>query len=895
MRLAKRMSAYVAAVMCLLSVILLVAAAGSLLTTAGDTDERSALEASRRAQTALGAQLAAMSGNAVDWSMWDATYQFMDGKNPEYVGVNLPNGTFENLAVDVIGFYDPTGKPRLVVAVDAESGETTSIAGIGELLSSNPELNLPSTGRDSFSGVLALPGGRMLLTAAGTVTSSDRSAKPNGTLVMGRILDAGVVNAVARDTQLDLTMSPVSSKSGSVRPTVGIVPGTIEVTEPILDPAGRPLAQTHVKLPRQAWQSALRSLLYLGLSIVALLALTMMLINRGIHRIVLTRLGYLDESVSRIRHTGKPESLVVAGNDELSSLAGNVTALVAELDQSHSLVDQARQRYETLLDNLSDVVFTMEPDGTLDFVSSAVLGMFGVRADEVTGRGIETLLGPQAADQVRRRIKRGLSDEGARLTIDGCASNDGPLDLDVILMLTRADSTIQGILRDATARRRHESELLHMASHDFLTGLWNRRRFEDELGRALCEVERGADPGAVLWLDLDRFKDVNDSLGHKAGDELLSKVAQKLSTSVRSDSFVARLGGDEFAVLMPSTDKASACAAAERLLEAVAEARLDVEGRLVRASASLGVVLYPEHGTDVEELLARADMAMYRAKELGRSGFRVFDPAEAWQDSIEDRRVWTDMVEMALAEGGLVAHAQPILDLNTGEIVSYELLVRMVSFDGEIIMPDRFLPTAERTGIIVDIDIWILGQAVDILKNNPDSSFRLNVNASPRTLSDPRYLVALDELVTSSLLEPSRLTIEITETAIIVDVANITDTLRRIKELGCRVALDDFGSGFTSFLHLKQLPIDDIKIDGSFMRNVDDCQSDQHLVRAMVEMAKGLDMQTTAEFVESAASMDMLRSMGVEMAQGYAIGRPSLSADVDWSGEFVDATFRRLA
>ncbi len=537
------------------------------------------------------------------------------------------------------------------MAVDAESGEATSIAGIEELLSRNPALNLAATGRDSFSGILPLPGGRMLLTAAGTVTSSDRSAKPNGTLVMGRILDAGVVSAVAKDTQLDLTMSPLSSQSGSTQPTVRTVPGTIEVTEPILDPAGRPLAETHVKLPRQAWQSALRSLLYLGLSIVALLALTVMLINRGIHRIVLTRLGDLDESVSRIRSTGKPESLTVAGNDELSSLAGNVTALVAELDESHGLVDRARQRYETLIDNLSDVVFTMEPDGTLDFVSSAVLGMFGVRADEVTGRGIETLLGLQAADQVRRRIKRGLSEEGAQLTIDGCASHDGPLDLDVILMQTTTDGTIQGILRDATARRRHENELLHMASHDFLTGLWNRRRFEDELDRALCEVERGADPGAILWLDLDRFKDVNDSLGHKAGDELLSKVAQKLSTSVRSDSFVARLGGDEFAVLLPSTDRASACAAADRLLEAVREVHLDVEGRLVRASASLGVVLYPEHGTDVEELLARADMAMYRAKELGRSRFRVFDPSEAWQDSIEDRKVWTDMVEMALAEG----------------------------------------------------------------------------------------------------------------------------------------------------------------------------------------------------------------------------------------------------
>ena len=300
-RLTRRVSAYVAAVVCVLSVVLLIAVAASLLTTATFSDEQRALGESYRAQRALDAQLAAMSGNAVDWSMWDATSQFMAGNNPDYIDSNLPDDSFGNLGVDVIGFYDPAGTPHEIVAVDSESGETTSIAGMNELLVTYPALNLAAKGPDSFSGILGLPDGRMLLTAAGSITSSDRQAKPNGTLVMGRIIDEGVVSALARDTQLDLTVSPVSSQSPTASPAVETRPGTIEVSQPILDPFGRPLAQTHVKLPRQAWQSALHSLLYLGLSIVALLALTVVLINRGILRIVLTRLGALDRG-------GQPDS-----------------------------------------------------------------------------------------------------------------------------------------------------------------------------------------------------------------------------------------------------------------------------------------------------------------------------------------------------------------------------------------------------------------------------------------------------------------------------------------------------------------------------------------------------------------------------------------------------------
>jgi diguanylate cyclase (GGDEF)-like protein/PAS domain S-box-containing protein len=568
------------------------------------------------------------------------------------------------------------------------------------------------------------------------------------------------------------------------------------------------------------------------------------------------------------------------------AMVGVGIVAVAALLDAHARTKQVQtlseQRYETLVENLSDVVFTIRPDGTLEFVSPAVVDMFGIEATEATGKTLERLLGERAADQVQRRIERGLPEKGTHLAIDGCATPEGPIDVDVVLTPGPSDASIQGILRDVTALRRHQNELLHMASHDFLTGLWNRRRFEEELARALSNLARGGESGAVLWLDLDGFKDVNDALGHRVGDELLVRISQRLAGTVRVGSSVARLGGDEFGVLMPSADADAALAVAERLLKAIADVRLNVDGRLVRTSGSLGIVLYPDHGTELDDLLVRADVAMYRAKDLGRSRAVVFDPGVLGEAGVEDRGAWTDIVEMAIEEDGLVAFAQPIRDLATGQTVSFELLVRMEDFDGAVISPDRFLPVAERTGMIVDIDRWIVRQAFSILERHADAPFRLNVNASPRTLSDPRYLDALEALVTASPVDPSRLTIEVTETAVIVDVAGIIDTLRRIRSLGCRIALDDFGSGFTSFLHLKQLPVDDIKIDGTFIRHVTDSVDDQHLVRAMVEMARGLKLRTTAEFVESEEAADLIRSFGVELAQGYAIGRPTHSDTVVW-------------
>ncbi|HSK48557.1 MAG TPA: EAL domain-containing protein [Coriobacteriia bacterium] len=584
--------------------------------------------------------------------------------------------------------------------------------------------------------------------------------------------------------------------------------------------------------------------------------------------------AYTDVLISALGpHPASEAADVVSAND---LQAQTVRRKLAERAQAAS-----EQRYRSLLENLNDTVLLMEPGGTISFISQASKATFGIEPIDAIGNSLGNLLGEEAAESVRRQLERTGPTDECHTVVKWHSADGRSLDVEIILTpLESENGRMQGILRDITARRQVENQLLHLASHDFLTGLYNRRRFEEELERSLSESRRRGSAGAVLWLDLDGFKDVNDTLGHKAGDELLVRVARRLSSSVRAESIAARLGGDEFAVLLPEADEAEALAAAQRLLADIAEVRVEVEGRMLRASASFGIVLYPQHGITVEDVLSRADVAMYRAKDLGRGRCQLFDPGDDWRSAVEDRRVWIEMVEMALAEDSLVVYAQPINDISTSRCVSYELLVRMADLDGAVILPEHFLPLAERTGIIVDIDLWIMKQAVELLRLSPDDGFRLNINVSPRTLSDPLVLPTLASLLTEDPLDASRLTVEITETAIIVDILSAHETLQEIKRLGCLIALDDFGSGFTSFLHLKQLPIDDIKIDGSFVERIGERLSDQHLVRAMVEMAKGLNMHTTAEFVDSAESLELLRKFGVDKAQGYVIGRPRPAREI---------------
>ncbi len=434
----------------------------------------------------------------------------------------------------------------------------------------------------------------------------------------------------------------------------------------------------------------------------------------------------------------------------------------------------------------------------------------------------------------------------------------------------------EGIVTDFTQHKRLEEQLEYLATHDPLTGLYNRRQFEEILEHHLSEVRRYGTRGALLWMDLDAFKEINDSLGHKAGDELLASLAQMMKEMLRESDVLARPGGDELAFLLPNADAKQAELAAARILGVISRHVVVISGQSIRTTASIGIVLFPEHGTEAGELLMKADMAMYRAKEEGRNRFCKYSPDKDRSAAPESRIVWVRRIREALETDGFVLYAQPILDLKRDQICGYEILLRLLGEDKELILPGNFLDVAEEFGLSSDIDRMVLEQTLKFMTQvrKEDSETFFAVNLSARSLSNEDLLDMIKGEPALKVIAPGGLVLEITETAAISNIHAAKEFVHTLKLQGCQFSLDDFGMGFSSFYQLKSLEVDYLKIDGSFIRNLAHDPVDQHLVQAMVHLGRSLGKKMIAEWVEDEETLDLLREYGVDCAQGYHIGRP---------------------
>jgi diguanylate cyclase (GGDEF)-like protein len=419
-----------------------------------------------------------------------------------------------------------------------------------------------------------------------------------------------------------------------------------------------------------------------------------------------------------------------------------------------------------------------------------------------------------------------------------------------------------------------EQEMAYLATHDVLTGLTNRRLFEDELARELSENRRLGQRGAVLWLDLDHFKDVNDSLGHAVGDELLRQFAALLRSKTRRYATLARLGGDEFAMIIPHADETEAIATANRIIGMLASSVFEIGHHQLTTGASIGVALYPEHGALAGELLPCADLAMYHAKSEGRGRAAVYRPE--WQDEIVSRAESIERIRAALRDDRFVLHAQPIVGVAGDGLDSYELLLRMVDLDGTLIPPGDFLPAAEYLGLMAEVDHWVVRRGIEMLAEEQAAGrrTRFSLNLSGSAFTDPELPETIRRLLADADVPPSRLTFEITETTAISDITTARRFVDALRAIGCRFAIDDFGSGTASFLYLKHLHIDYLKIDGSIITKLQGVSSDAYFVKAIVDMCKGLGIETVAEYIENEQLLDMVRQSGVDFAQGFYIGRP---------------------
>jgi diguanylate cyclase (GGDEF)-like protein len=446
---------------------------------------------------------------------------------------------------------------------------------------------------------------------------------------------------------------------------------------------------------------------------------------------------------------------------------------------------------------------------------------------------------------------------------------------------------VQRELREAERRRAHrraQETIRHLAFHDALTGLVNRHEFEHRLHGALATArERGLEH-ALLYIDLDQFKLINDTCGHMAGDELLRRLTQVLNDEVRESDTLARLGGDEFGVLLESCPRPVAEGIARDILGAVRAFRFPWVDKTFAVGASIGLMPITQTSTTIGDILSKADMACYAAKDGGRNRIHVYSETDSELMQRHGEMEWVSEIEAALEDDRFMLCAQRIQPLTSDEDPPdhVELLIRLRSQGGGLVPPGDFIPAAERYGLMPRVDRWVADRAIDWLsRRGEDDSLVCFVNLSAASISNAGFADGLLEAVYAAGIAPTRLGFEITETAAISDLTSATGFIRSMRGAGCPVALDDFGTGMSSFSYLKNLPVDFLKIDGGFVCGMLDDAMDEVIVESIQRIADVTGIRTIAEFVESRTVADRLRDLGVAFAQGFAVHRPEPLEDFD--------------
>lgn len=607
--------------------------------------------------------------------------------------------------------------------------------------------------------------------------------------------------------------------------------------------------------------------------------------------------------IPQLDGSGKPKSYMGIRIDVTPQ---KLTEFALKESERH-LLDKSTQ-LEATLENISQGIMMIDASGIVSVINS--------RAIELLGLPKEIMNEPIAFEEIRRLLPqaRNFRAEQVRVNADVPPFCEEVLHLEPVCERQLPDGTILKIqtvalpdggtvqtYTDVTERRKHEERVLHVALHDALTGLANRPALLGRLEHAWAEAKGGGPHFAILMLDLDGFKSINDSLGHPAGDALLKAVARRLESAIGEGDFVARLGGDEFAIIQSARKAArlpgavrkgardDAVVLASRILDAFTEP-FAFNGHTAFVGTSIGASLAPADANDPADLLKKADLALYEAKAAGRGGYRFFD--STMKRAADERHQLEADLRLALTRGEFELHYQPIVDARTRKVRVVEALLRWHHPEHGLMMPDRFISVAEDTGQIVPVGEWILHRACQDAMSWPDD-IKVAVNLSAVQFRKGNLLdVILCSLVDSGL-SPDRLEVEVTESVLLDGETEYATLLHQLRNVGVSVALDDFGTGYASLSYLRQFPFDKIKIDRSFVGEISGHAASAAIVCSIVSLGRALDIVTTAEGVETEEQLDLVRSAGVCLAQGYLFGRPRPLAELIVSEEAFGAIGRK--
>jgi diguanylate cyclase (GGDEF)-like protein/PAS domain S-box-containing protein len=506
----------------------------------------------------------------------------------------------------------------------------------------------------------------------------------------------------------------------------------------------------------------------------------------------------------------------------------------------------------------------------------------GYQPSEVIGKSPRILQGPLTDKSVLKRLSTALENwEVCRVEVLNYKKDGSTFwnEFEVTPIANKSGWYTHwiSVQRDVTERKLAEEKLNYQSSHDALTGLVNRREFERRAEELLASIVDGRTEHAACYIDLDQFKVVNDTCGHAAGDELLRQLGALLKKSIRKGDTLGRLGGDEFGVLIKNSSIEDSFKVASYIKSIIEDYRFIYEGQSFRVSASMGLVPIIDAKITLSVLMKNADAACYLAKDYGRNRIHIYNDSDENSTKRHGEMQWVNRIQEALSENRFCLYAQSIESLDDCNKLHYELLVRMQDANGAIIPPGAFLQAAERYNLIVQLDLWVIAKAFSLLHLNPSFLAKvdfISINLSGQSLTDERVLAFIIFKLRQFKIDGKKLCFEITETAAITHIVMAEHFIVELKKLGCKFALDDFGSGLSSFGYLKTLPIDYLKIDGIFVKDIVQDKIDYAMVKAINDIGHTMEMQTVAEFVENNDIKKMLIKLGVNYVQGYGIHRP---------------------
>ncbi|MDH5776889.1 MAG: EAL domain-containing protein, partial [Gammaproteobacteria bacterium] len=578
----------------------------------------------------------------------------------------------------------------------------------------------------------------------------------------------------------------------------------------------------------------------------------------------------------------------INSTDEIGDVARSFNTMAQHLESTqqslkveHYALERESRRMETLLNGVNAVVFEANPcTKQFIYVSNEAENLLGYTSDEWLEQGFWGLhVHPDDQGWTEHVLQQQLEEMGDFVMDYRMLHHRGDyLWIRSIHNIeeTNGEKICRGLLINIDEQKKTEERIIYLADHDALTGQYNRRRFQEELEHQIAYAQRFSQQGALLFIDLDQFKYINDTFGHHAGDECLLTVSRCLSDKLRNIDILGRLGGDEFGVILPHTQIEDAEKVSQHLLENLSHETLLSQGLTAPISASIGIATFPDNGISPSDLLAKADAAMYAAKRQGRNQYHTYLQNDETLVKMKAKVHWEDKIHRALAEDRFLLQFQPIVDLQTGQAIHHEVLLRLADDEGKYIYPHSFLDTAEHFGLILEIDKWVLQNAIKIQGESIQNGepIVLAINISGRNFGNTQLLQVLSESLEQYQADPHALIFEVTETAAVENFGRARSFIESLRSLGCRFALDDFGAGHSSFNYLRNLPVDMIKIDGTFIRNLHQNQFDRIIVKAISDVAEGLAIMTIAEFVENNEIKEYLLELGIRYGQGFHLGKP---------------------